>query len=80
MKHVVEVTKADIQEGARWESWYCPVALALRRTFETRAVSASLAFLRIWDRLVDTPERVSCFIRDFDGSKPVEPFQFTLEL
>lgn len=80
MKHIVKVTKADIENGVREESRYCPVALALRRTFKTRSISAGPGILDIREQCVWTPERVSCFIRDFDKSKPVKSFQFTLEL
>jgi hypothetical protein len=82
----VSVTAEDIREGTPGDYTSCPVALALRRALgdvseiEVDNVEAEI-FLTNGDSLsLRLPPDAGRFINEFDCQRPVEPFEFELEL
>lgn len=74
----IEVTREDIEHGYRSSACYCPVARALRRTFDKAAVGVT--GIRINGKNYDHPSEVSTFIKRFDAEEFVQPFSFELEI
>lgn len=82
----VNVTQEDIDNGEILTSRFCPVALALKRTFKGKVEAfvgvreATVIFRRflIPDKKVtiNFPSNVRTFIVDFDSEKPVSPVSF----
>jgi hypothetical protein len=73
----LEVTEADIERGSTESPWYCPIALALKRTLNKRigiSVSSELTIDHVY---IKTPARLSRFMVRFDSGKRVKPFKFT---
>jgi hypothetical protein len=74
----VEVIKKDIKAGCRSSCKWCPVALALKRTFKTVFVDADSFFLTIGEQAYMTPLAVLEFMDKFDRGQIVESFTFYL--
>jgi len=86
-KITVNVTKRDIERGAPRNSWYCPIALSMKRHKEFRkfSVVVSRSTVQVMSSLdanissIQLPARAKIFITRFDRKLPVEPFKFTIE-
>lgn len=78
----VEVTQEDIVNGQRRVPTSCPVALACRRELGNVRISVTAYYIRVNTGfpVLEIPETVKAFVRDFDGFRPVEPIKFTLEV
>lgn len=75
----IHVTQEDIDAGKRYNSEYCPVALALKRKLPRYKWTVGHRFLH-YKRQIKTPKSVSRKIAQFDGGYPVEPFAFSFTL
>lgn len=84
----VNVTSDDIKNGARKDPRCCPIARAVNRTLDIEDGVEVYEFYIQTDDYMDThigllystflmPDVARQFIRDFDNSMPVEPFEFT---
>lgn len=71
----LEVTAEDIARGKTESPWYCPVALALKRTLNKRTGVAVSSELSIDHAYIKTPARISRFTVAFDRGKRVRPFR-----
>ena len=82
MKVKVEVTAKDIKNGRRCDPNACPIALAAKRATKGRIIRALDNFFRLNDEstLPHSLKRVAKFIQNFDSSKPVKPFSFTISI
>jgi len=88
MKISVPVTWKNIQEGERYDPWFCPVALAIQ-DFTGRSVDVQIDQAEIepetWEPTVRLPwcTPLPCsaidFIRRFDAGLSVEPFTFEID-
>lgn len=86
MRVTISVTKRDIERGCRSECCSCPVARAInRRLKETYKTHVSVSYLRVfkrhsvnWGTLL--PIRVMTFVDQFDDSKAVNPFRFSIDI
>lgn len=78
----IEVTQDDIDYGVSCQSGQCPVALAIKRAYNTNWVSVGLdkAMFKNGEEL-HLPYQVQIFIQKFDffGRKRVLPFIFDLK-
>ena len=73
----INVKQADIERG-NYQSWGCPVALAIQRTTR-RKVCAGMAWITFANgETYRTPEQVKEFIERYDKDRPVKPFTFDL--
>jgi len=80
MMRIVQVTQSDIDMGKRHNACDCPVALALKRAFNTEVRVGCNDFF------VGTPNpnllayglplAATRFITAFDNRRKVEPFEF----
>lgn len=75
-----EVDWSDINHGQRGECHHCPVARAIKRQLSGIFVSVGASRICLEDIFIDLPKEVSKFIKDFDQSKKVKPFKFTLNV
>jgi len=84
----VGVTAEDIKKGKPRDEQNCPVALATNRAFGNLlegclSIQQSFASLRVpgeaSERTTQLPDEAVQFIRDFDGSADVKPFEFYLD-
>ena len=91
----VSVSTQDINEGARNNAYWCPVALAIRRAAhidDSITVAVRCDGIDLFPReqmqcltphrpyiSAITPEAVARFVAKFDRGVEVEPFHFTLE-
>lgn len=82
----VQVTSKHIEQGKRFDSGYCPVALALRdkldlgtpvTVYPSYCILGSSSHYWSCDRDVG---QVALFINRFDRRMPVEPFEFEFEV
>lgn len=78
----IQVTKEDIEKGARYMCRACPIALATLRTGVFSAVvyqdSISISFSGEGFKYFSLPENAIDFIKSFDSHQPVKPFSFEL--
>lgn len=72
------VTQEDIENGKAGDECRCPVALCLRRHFESVEVCDDT--LSIDGQKYLSPDKVCSFVGKFDAQKAVEPFEFELDL
>jgi hypothetical protein len=82
----VQVTEEHIKAGKPWDSYQCPVALALqdRLDVDEEAVVADGNLLSVVMKYGDydtavTPPVVSRFMADYDARRRVLPFAFEVE-
>ena len=83
LKHVISVTSKEIERGVKGSPRYCPVALAFRnKGWGVYTVAGEYAKIYVDDNLgmVELPSDAQWFINDFDADKPVEPFEFELDV
>jgi hypothetical protein len=82
----VNVTQDHIDRGVAKNCEFCPVALALKKSFpgalDVGVNQATLSFSdperRFW--WTEAPDEVSDFIIMFDCGQPVEPFSFRVRM
>lgn len=74
----VEVTQKDIDIGKHGSQEYCPVALAIRRAFQSEVVQISGHAGWIDDVPIQLSDNVRSFVVAFDAGRYVSPFTFTL--
>jgi hypothetical protein len=75
---IIKVTEEDIDCGKRHEAHKCPVAVAMKRTFDTSCVGVTESYIRLGSLYYKLPKDVTNFVRDYDRKKPVSPFEFEL--
>ncbi len=77
----IQVTAEDIAMGTRGWAYYCPIALAWKRQSGHRA-AVSAGSLKDTHTLQwhSLPRSAQRFIKAFDNGKPVEPFEFKIDL
>lgn len=74
---LITVTQEDIDDGCPCDSSLCPVALAMRRRLKDNYIFVDKMVVEIGSgNFYALPEKVKCFIRDFDQGLPVEPISF----
>lgn len=80
----ISVTQDDINSGVRNACLDCPIALAIKRAGHIAKVGSEVVYLppnvRRAFRPTSLPRSAQRFIRRFDQAKPVEPFNFFLEM
>ena len=82
MKFQVSVTRHDIERGIPGDAFCCPVMLACLRSVPM-ALSASPWSLEVGtpnQGFVELPPEVTNWMEQFDGGRPVEPFEFEIEI
>lgn len=89
---IIYVGKKVIESGIRSDSRVCPIALAIQRKLPGFQVAVGCSIgdvnvfnVMIWregmvNRFITLPPKVQQFIRDFDASREVKPFYFSLAL
>ncbi len=87
----IQVTQKDIDDGFRWSTTGCPVALAIERTIGAEYASVGTTSCRIalpnthsWEaKRIDLPYHVGDWIRKFDtrlnNRQECKPFEFELD-
>lgn len=88
MKIKVEVTQGDISDGVRGSPRYCPIALAVRRSGNTRAFVGGYRVSRLggigpldpYGQSADLPSSARRFVACFDQGLVVDPISFELEI
>jgi hypothetical protein len=81
----VVVTQEHIDKGERGDCYSCAVSLALRDSDipEARMGLWSIFLHGKFDddkNTIDAPPQVKQFVRDFDQKRPVQPFEFEIEV
>jgi hypothetical protein len=75
----IEVTKEDIENGARKTSMRCPIALALTRTLGADcSVGLNDIYIQGVRRCVELPWPARAFIMRYDEGEAVVPFCFEI--
>jgi hypothetical protein len=74
----VDVTQEDIEEGARGDCNFCPVARAIRRAFPTKSVFVGANTIGVGGERLEMPDDVDEFVCAFDSYCDVYPFSFEL--
>lgn len=83
MKLIIEVTKDDIENGIRHNSYCCPIALAVCRALNVPSESEYVdvqfdeMFIKFYD--VEVPN-LDHWITSFDEEELVFPFSFEMNL
>lgn len=80
---LIHVTQDDIDGGRPEDDCRCPVSIAVRlATGIPTSVTGGVIIVDYatpWQQEINSPEEVACFVSDFDGGLPVEPFSFELD-
>lgn len=82
-KIIVNITKADIENGIKLTSKYCPIALAAKRAFKSPLISvlSLTGIIKSYptrkSHYYELPNKATDFIWDFDRGHDVKPFRFT---
>ena len=90
----IQVTKEDIEKGERGSCEWCPVALAIQRTYnlkndgDEKMISVDADCVEIWtqqdivEKQYQLPQIARDFIHDFDNSdiknEQLKPFLFKI--
>ena len=83
----IQVTKEDIEKGERGSCEWCPVALAIQRTYgKDKLVTVDVDSMGIWqdnrEQHYQLPQIARDFIHDFDNDRKVAeglgPFSFKI--
>lgn len=74
----IEVTQDDINNGQRSRCRFCPVALAIQRTFPDQLVTVGNEAAEIGMCFITFPTNASEFISAFDKGLKVQPFTFEI--
>src|SRR6266550_2912069 len=77
---LIRITKNDIVKGKSMSCYFGPLALVLCRSAFKQAEVGNSFFLDWYLRKIKLPEQAIRFIADFDSKKPVNPFNFKLEV
>lgn len=82
MIHTFKVTQEIIDRGIPNSPCDCPVAIALRQQL---LPNAQVGGYKIWFdpddyRFITIPEHIRTFITSFDHGRPVQPFEFELNI
>lgn len=87
MKHLFQITTEDIKKGRTGSCSGCPIALSAKRHFPTlvcEVTSDELYFALpgggTAGKYFRLPHAAELFIWAFDRQKPVEPFDFEMEI
>ena len=83
MKHIIKVTREDIENGEPDSSGSCPIALATRRAGVVNLNSDIYVTgdrILFSNRFARLPLKASLFIEEFDLGEVVMPFEFTIEI
>lgn len=79
----IKVTEQDIKLGKRVHTCFCPVALALRKSFDLQGafdVEVGWEYIKMGALgRYKTPTSVRRFIHAFDRRNKVKPFNFQLK-
>lgn len=75
----IKVTQTDIETGQRCMSRQCPIARAIHRLVKCD-VSVNVVSAEINGKRVALPDSAIEFIDQFDRRKPVQPFEFEIDL
>ena len=73
----ISVTQEDIDNGWQCQSTKCPIALSLKRQFNTDSVVAGLFAIRVETTFYKTSDEAQMWMKKFDWDKNVEPAEFT---
>ena len=84
----VEVSEADINDGERYSTASCPVALAVKRVmgadYDVGVYASGVSFYprraNAWARGANIPHEARGFIERFDAGEDVSPFVFNMEV
>jgi hypothetical protein len=80
MKKVLEIRKSDIDKGVMGDRENCPIALALKRTFnnidEIEVVSSHI----VLKLSIPCTKKIEDFIDKFDENGAVKPTRILLDL
>jgi hypothetical protein len=82
----VEISQEDISQGKKGNPDYCPVALAMKRRFNTHVVVVTDVFRFMkgesfgGKNYFKLPPEASQWIADFDHLKEVQPITFKVEI
>lgn len=77
---IIKVTEKHIYLGQRESADSCPVALAVTEAIKTEvSIDTDSISLDSWKTSTTLPRSAKRFIRNFDNSKPVKPFNFILK-
>ena len=78
----INVTEDDIKNGVVFACYKCPIALAVKRAVGAANVRVGTETIRIFKGAVPRhfkmTDAAKVFVKDFDDSKPVQPFSFDL--
>lgn len=92
MRIRISVTERDIQLGKKCSCVACPIALAAGRALPGRLVEVFgddlqivrtddlSTFGRTIEHMLHLPWKAKQFVYAFDEGKPVEPFDFTIDI
>lgn len=81
----IEVTQKDIDNGVQGECQSCPIALAFKRTSNSKRVYVNTKSIDVCHRgnqgvkTYELPKKAQTFVKRFDRQEPVKPFSFELE-
>lgn len=81
----IEVLQEDIDNGVRYMSTNCAIALAIKRQFPEFTVSVGSYDCTLWgkssdNKFVSVPHAQFHKIHKFDTGKTITPFSFELEI
>jgi hypothetical protein len=79
-KMTINVTQADIDQGAPDCVDNCPIALAIIRAVGHPYVAVDRLHAKVSGREYRLPVTAQCFILDFDAGDSVAPFTFYLAI
>jgi hypothetical protein len=75
----INVTKEDIEDGRQGDGFYCPVALAIKRTTGIN-IGVGTSLITIKNRTIKLPKMVQSKIYLFDKKGTIRPFKFNLKI
>lgn len=77
---LIKVTKNDIKNGKLGDCYFCPIALALKRTYPKTAISVDAEIVSVKGGAYLTNNYICDFICDFDSDvqDALKPFSFRL--
>lgn len=81
MKITIDVTQDDINKGIKENCRFCPVALAVQRTFNDPEMDVfSPCIKNCEEDRVASPSSVCDFIDRYDNGESVQPFSFEIDV
>lgn len=81
MRHFIQVTQEDIDEGVAEQCLSCPVARAIKRALGYPVGVSSVIFEPSTDRKIcELPEGVVRWIMRFDEGRAVNPLNFYINV